>query len=848
MTRRGLWIVVVAALVALGAPQAHEARSGPDPTADPDGDGLFETLEARLIGKAEDAKVDVIVVLGAPASDERVRSLARGVGGFTVSRRFDLVHGFAATMRKEQIGRLASLAGVAHVEANATVHAAVDSAQASFGVAQARVDAGVDGNADGSVDTYSRNDFVAAVVDSGIDVSHADLDEGKVIGWTDLVNGVATPYDDLGHGTAVAAVLAGEGDARPDKRYRGVAPGAGLVGVKVLDDRGSGTIDDVVAGVEFAVDRKDEYGIEAVNLSLEQPGCSDGTDALSLAVNAAHDAGLSVVAAAGNQGPGTCTIGSPGSAVKALTVAAMSDLGEQGFAQARFSSRGRTLDGRIKPDVSAPGVSITTALAGTSAGYRLLNGTSLAAPFVTGLALLMRDGNPALGPQDVKNAIMSTAVDWGRSGDNTTVGSSGPDIDYGAGRLDGYAAIEAAVGWSIGLPPPMPSHELLEGSLSGTGAQVDHVLNVTDATFPIAATLILPSIAGGSASTPDFDLYLIDPNGNTVVSATTSMREDTLGYMPVVAGTYLLRVRSQSGGGGYFLDVSAGQPPTPPANVEPPAILGVAEESLTLTATNGAWTGTRPLSFARRWQRCDASGAVCNDVLGAVGSAYALTSSDVARTLRVVVTASNAAGSSSAASPASGVVTARPVAPASPPGPAGRVPPPSVSAARVRISRGHRVLIRVRIADCQLCNATLRMVARRNRYSVKMTAAGPDVVGVLRYVPSGRWQYAIDLEDRSRGIASRTTRRLAVPRLRLRATVRQRKVVIVLRGAGCMRCEAALWARVRGTWRSAPLGRSGDDLRGTLGNVPRGRWPFYASVRYAGGGLEVTSEWQLVRA
>jgi serine protease AprX len=769
MTRRLLWILVVAALVGLGAPTTDDAGSGPRTSADRDGDRLFESLEAQLVGKPEDAQVQVIVVLGAPASSEHVRSLARRVGGFTVSRRFDLVHGFAATMRKEQVGRLASFAEVVHIEANATVHAAIDTAQTSFGVTQAKADAGVDGNADGNSDTYSKDDLVAAVVDSGIDVGHADLDDGKVIGWTDLVNELPMAYDDLGHGTAVAGVLAGDGEGRPDKRYVGVAPGAGLVGIKVLDDRGIGTIEDVVAGVEFAVAAKDQYGIEAVNLSLEQAGCSDGTDAVSLAVNAAHDAGLVVVAAAGNRGPGTCTIGSPGAAAKAVTVGAMSDLGEKGFALAPFSSRGRTLDGRIKPDVVGPGVAITTALAGTSAGYRTLSGTSLATPFVTGLALLMRDANLPLGPQEVKNAITATALDWARSGNNTAPRTSGPDIDYGAGRLDGYAAIDSAAGGDLGSPPAMPVHALLDGSLPGTGAEVDHPLNVIDPGFPIAATLIIPSITGGSASSPDFDLYLLDPGGATVASATTSMRQDALGYTPGVAGNYVLRVRSQSGSGDYFVDVSAGLPaPSPPPPQPPPQ-------------------------------------------------------------------------------PPQPPPQPPPPSPSAPPPPAVRAPLPSVAATTVKVIRGHRVVISVRVADCRPCEAWLRMEVRGNRYLVKMPANGADLVGALEKVPNGRWEYAVDLEDTSRGLKSTTTRRLFVPRLHLRATNRGSRILVSLRGANCRRCQAAIKVRVRNIWRSTPLRRSGNALIATLGNLPRGRWPLYASIRYPDG-VEVTSEWHRVRS
>ena len=110
----------------------------------------------------------------------------------------------------------------------------------------------------------------------------------------------------------------------------------------MLDRRGDGSESGVVSGIDWVVQNKATYGIEVINLSLGIDGCSSGTDATSLAVNSAADAGIVVLVAAGNEGPGTCTIGSPGAAVKALTVGAMADLGANGFFQADFSSRGET--------------------------------------------------------------------------------------------------------------------------------------------------------------------------------------------------------------------------------------------------------------------------------------------------------------------------------------------------------------------------------------------------------------------------------------------------------------------------------------------------------------------------
>ena len=528
----------------------------PQVKADRDKDKLFDDLEARLRPLAQSAERSVIVTLEAPATPARTAGLEQDVGDFDVTRRFTVIKGFAATLTKAQIAELAENPAVVRIEENSRVRALNGTAQSSFGIEKARADApSLDGDADGSLDAYSSSDLVAAVIDTGVDAGHLDLDEGKVIAFKDFVNGQTTPYDDNGHGTHVAATIAGDGDARADRAHEGVAPNAAIVGLKVLDASGGGTMASVTAAIDWVVQNKDVYGIEAINLSLGAAGCSDGTDATSQAVNRAHSAGIVVVAAAGNEGPGTCTIGAPGAAVTAVTVGAMADSGKGGFKQASFSSRGPTADGRVKPDVSAPGVGIVSAQAGSTSGYTALSGTSMATPFTTGVVLLMQDANPALTPQQVKDKVVATAIDWGRGGDNKVVGSTGADIDYGAGRLDGYAAL-AAAGAPLGAAPAAPARGLFEGSLSASGAYVDHRFDIGSTAFPVAATLVIPSLSAGAAWSPDFDLYLYDPTGNLVAWSERSERQEDVTHAPARTGTYTLRVRSYRGSGAYFVDVS----------------------------------------------------------------------------------------------------------------------------------------------------------------------------------------------------------------------------------------------------------------------------------------------------
>jgi serine protease AprX len=421
------------------------------------------------------------------------------------------------------------------------VQASMKTASDWFGVTKARTDFGLTGNKDGSLTSYSKTDVVIAVIDTGIDAAHKDLDGGKVIGWKDFINGRTSAYDDNGHGTHVAGITAGSGDA--NSNFRGVAYGAALVGIKVLDGNGSGSMSTVTAGVDWAIQNKSTYNIKVINLSLGTSGSSDGTDSTSTAVNNAAANGIVPLVAAGNAGPARFTIGSPGAADKAITVGAMADVGELGFNITGFSSRGPTKDGRIKPDVAAPGFKIMAADANTSTGYVALNGTSMATPFAAGVAALMLQANGSLSPANIKSKMMSTAQDWG---------PTGKDIDYGSGRLQAYEAIKSAGGFS-GTGPTVPHHGSASASLSGTGDVDNYSLNVGSTAYPIAITMVMTNWSSGS---PDFDLYIYNPSGSLVGKSEGTSRQELVTFNPSVTGTYKITVKSFSGSGSYFVDAS----------------------------------------------------------------------------------------------------------------------------------------------------------------------------------------------------------------------------------------------------------------------------------------------------
>jgi len=553
---------VASAKVSKDAERNDEATTR---TGDGDRSGIFDALEQRLLNFGQTSSVDVIVTLKRPASTPQIEALQRGVGRFKVRSRFHIIEAFAARMSKEEVEALARRSDVATVEPDLHARALNHTEQEGFGVTRARLDAPhLDGNRDGNRATYSTRDIVAAVVDTGIHRYHRDLDEGKVLAFVDCTSGVCrgrTAFDDSGHGTHVAATIAGEGDARTDRLHRGAALDAALVGIKSLGSNGTGAYSNVVAGIDWAVANRSRYGIRVINLSLGAIPCSDGTDAMSRAANRAASAGLIVVAAAGNDGPRRCTVTSPAAASGALAVGSMFEPREGGFLSSWTSSRGSSLT-PIKPDLMAPGQGVASARTGTTTGYTTKSGTSQAAAFASGVALLMLDAAPSLTASQVKGGFKNRAIDWGVGGASTDLTTRGPDIDFGSGRLDAYRSLQSTGVSTLTNPPPAPAHALRTGSFSSTATWRDFPLDIADRCSPIAASLIMTGWYSFTAG-PDFDLALYDPDGNRVAVDDSVERQNDVTHVPAKTGRYMLRVTRYQGNGNYFVDVSAGLSPPP---------------------------------------------------------------------------------------------------------------------------------------------------------------------------------------------------------------------------------------------------------------------------------------------
>src|SRR3954468_1209756 len=298
-----------------------------------------------------------------------------------------------------------------------------------------------------------------AVIDSGINTKHNAL-KGRVLVTRDFTGGDG--LDHYGHGTHVAAIIAGQGGPTAETRdYRGIAPGAYLLNLRVLGDDGSGTLSDVIEAIDWTIEHRREYNVRIINLSLGAPVLQPyRDDPLCEAVERAVRAGLVVVVAAGNYGrtaDGKSVYGaitSPANSPYAIAVGAIDthDTAQRSDdTLATYSSKGPTrYDMVMKPDLAAPGSHIRSAEAAGSylsttyparhvsgAGANAvmqLSGTSMAAGVVSGRAAPGLDARRSLSPRDTKTALQLTS----------TYLSSAGLVGAGAGMINAVAAVSLA--------------------------------------------------------------------------------------------------------------------------------------------------------------------------------------------------------------------------------------------------------------------------------------------------------------------------------------------------------------------------------------------------------------------
>ena len=259
---------------------------------------------------------------------------------------------------------------------------------------------------------YSGKNIGVAILDTGIFL-HKDLKENIVM-FKDFVNDNNNPYDDNGHGTHVAGIIAGTGFSSYGE-YKGIAPNAHLICLKVLDEKGDGNTNDVLKALDFVIKNKERYGIRIINISIGSiPKANSGERTrLIQGVEKAWDSGICVVVAAGNNGPGPMTVTSPGISRKVITVGS-SDTdylpGGEVKKVNRFSGRGPTPFCIVKPEVVAPGIDIKSCDI-IENSYTVKSGSSMSTAVVSGCIALLMEKYPNISNRDVKLRLYERCVD-----------------------------------------------------------------------------------------------------------------------------------------------------------------------------------------------------------------------------------------------------------------------------------------------------------------------------------------------------------------------------------------------------------------------------------------------------
>ncbi|MCL6604465.1 MAG: S8 family serine peptidase [Paenibacillus sp.] len=323
---------------------------------------------------------------------------------------------------------------------------------------------------------YTGTAVKVAVIDSGI-YAHPEL---AIAGGVSTVDYTTSYNDDNGHGTHVAGIIAAKSNGAG---IVGVAPSVQLYAVKSMDSNGDGTLQDVLEGIDWAI----QNHMDIINLSL---GSAYSSDSLKDIVDQAYAAGIVLVGSAGNSGAGTNTINYPAKYDSVIAVSAI-DVNQ---ARADFSSTG------VENEVAAPGVDIISTAPG--GGYAKVSGTSQAAPHIAGMLALMKQENPLLSNVQLRENLRNYAID---------LGAPGQDDEYG------YGFVTFAKEFDVTAPAEV-SH-LSVSELTATAATITWI-NPLDADFA-KVKLYANGVLAGEGSGTTYTFTGLTPNTDYILDAKT---------------------------------------------------------------------------------------------------------------------------------------------------------------------------------------------------------------------------------------------------------------------------------------------------------------------------------------
>jgi serine protease AprX len=487
-------------------------------------------LAVLLNGLLDDSNVNAIVVYHHLPTEADIADLQQlGVLGGTRYRSLPMI---AITTTKRKLMQVSTLPAVRSIYGNRTLQSNSDPYLDLNHAPRIPVDPDLTAHNQGS--PVSGREVTVAVLDTGVDGTHADL-AGRVVqnvkvldtqslavGFINPLNLENLPNTDqvYGHGTFVAGVIAGNG-AGSAGRFAGVAPGARLLGVSA----GDLTLSFVLSGFDYLLTHGDEYNVRVVNCSFSANTVFDFNDPVNIATRILTERGVNVVFSAGNTGPGNNTLNPYSVAPWVVGVGATDYQGRL----ASFSSRGSFADALFHPTLMAPGVSVISTRAVGLTGilgllgadtqrlslgelpyYTTASGTSFSAPQVAATIAMMLEVNPDLSPAQVRDILQRTATPMPQYYQH----------QVGAGMLSAHAAVTEAAfpqrrygTWRATLnkgnvkfinDPP----QTFSGTLNLSG-RVD-----TNLTIPENTLLASVQIGwGGLLSLTDLGLSLYDPAG-----------------------------------------------------------------------------------------------------------------------------------------------------------------------------------------------------------------------------------------------------------------------------------------------------------------------------------------------
>ncbi len=545
---------------------------------DRDANKIFDSLAARFLENPGQPEPTIVTFV--EGADVAAAMAAVSVVVPSLAPRYVYHHlgGFAADLRAQEAEAIAALSQVRQVEWSQPGSPEMDTAAETMGVRAVQDllrPIGQTGNGTG----ITGEGVVMAIMDTGFDGDHIDL-AGQIIGFIDwsVAGAEVPPYDSGNHGTHVASIALGLGAGNP--AYAGVAPGAKMIGFRIATDDSKGA---ALASADWILAHP-EQNVRISTLSFGFGFTVDGTDALELAMDRLWEAGVVPFKSNGNFGPARGTVTIPGGARGIISTGAMHDPGEGGLRMWEQASRGPTDDGRIKPDLVAPGAGIMAAAVGTGDGYRSGSGTSMASPFAAGVAALMISADPSLDAVEVRRILQSTAWDWG---------PVGADIDWGAGQVAGLRAVQATLleralreglawadvaAWNVTGPPHLGQTRLIMAAPASRDT-----FEVLAPGQPLGITILTEGLTPPSRDTGNRVMSVIveDAEGSHSVSSplTAHRRQLSLNWTSAPAGIYDAFASGIDGLSRVSLDVIGavpitGNPYVLPADEEAYAAMG----------------------------------------------------------------------------------------------------------------------------------------------------------------------------------------------------------------------------------------------------------------------------------